>query len=117
MPLAHLGSEIDFALTALEDDVVTLKHADGHSFKVRLAPLHLPTGGYALYEVWHREPSASSRLQRLLTERGYEIVFELPLLLERNLEPVMGDSSALIAGFFNEMKFETFKNYPRELFK
>ena len=45
MPLTHLGSEIDFALTALEGDVVTFKHADGHSFKVRFAPLHLPTGG------------------------------------------------------------------------
>ena len=117
MPLKGLGSEIDFALTACDGDVVTLKHADGHSFKVRLAPLHLPTGGYALYEVWHREPSASSRLRKLLTERGFEIVFELPLLLERNLEPVMGDHSELIAGFFNEMKDETFKNYPRELFK
>ena len=104
MSLAHLGSEIDFALTACEGDVVTFKHANGHSFKVRLAPLHLPTGGYALYEVW-------------LTERGYEIVFELPLLLERNLEPVMGDSNTLIVGFFAEMKDETFKNYPRELFK
>ena len=117
MPLKGLGSEIDFALTALEGDVVTLKHADGHSFKVRLAPLHLPTGGYALYEVWHREPSPSSRLRRLLTERGYEIVFELPLLLERNLEPMIGDQNALMAGFFNDMKDETFKNYPRELFK
>ena len=117
MSLAHLGSEIDFALTACEGDVVTFKHANGHSFKVRLAPLHLPMGGYALYEVWHRDLSTSSRLRRLLTERGYEIVFELPLLLERNLEPVMGDQSGLIAGFFAEMKDETFKNYPRELFK
>lgn len=117
MPLKGLGSEIDFALTACDGDVVTFRHADGHSFKVRLAPLHLPTGGYSLYEVWHREPSSSSRLRRLLTERGYEIVFELPLLLERNLEPVMGNQDALIAGFFAEMKFETFKNYPRELFK
>lgn len=117
MPLTNLGSEIDFALTAFEGDVVTFKHADGHSFKVRLAPLHLPTGGYALYEAWHREPATSSRLRRLLTERGYEIVFELPLLLERNLEPVRGDQNALMAGFFADMKFETFKNYPRELFK
>ena len=117
MPLTNLGSEIDFALTALEGDVVTFKHADGHSFKVRLAPLHLPTGGYALYEVWHREPSTASRLRRLLTERGYEIVFELPLLLERNLEPVISNQSALMTKFFEEMKDETFKNYPRELFK
>lgn len=117
MPLTGLGSEIDFALVASDGDVVTFKHADGHSFKVRLAPLHLPTGGYALYEVWHREPSTASRLRRLLTERGYEIVFELPLLLERNLEPVMRDQDGLIAGFFKEMKDETFKNYPRELFK
>ncbi len=117
MPFTGLGSEIDFALTALEGDVVTFKHADGHSFKVRLAPLHLPTGRYALYEVWHREPSTASRLRRLLTERGYEIVFELPLLLERTLELVRDDQNALVAGFFAEMKDETFKNYPRELFK
>ena len=117
MPLTGLGSEIDFALVAFDGDVVTFKHADGHSFNVRLAPLHLPTGGYALYEVWHREPSTSSRLRRLLTERGYEIVFELPLLLERNLEPVMRDQDGLIAVFFEEMKDEIFKNYPRELFK
>ena len=64
-----------------------------------------------------RSPSASSRLRRLLTERGYEIVFELPLLLERNLEPVAGDQSALMTKFFAEMSGETFKNYPRELFK
>jgi hypothetical protein len=117
MPLTNLGSEIDFALTACDGDVVTFKHADGHSFKVRLAPLHLPTGGYALYEVWHREPSTASRLRRLLTERGYEIVFELPLLLERKLEPMTGASSTLMTAFFEEMRDETFKNYPRELFK
>ena len=117
MPLTNLGREIDFALTACDGDVVTFKHADGHSFKVRLAPLHLPTGGYALYEVWHREPSTSSRSRRLLTERGFEIVFELPLLLERNLEPVASDQNALISKFFAEMNGETFKNYPRELFK
>lgn len=50
-------------------------------------------------------------MRRLPTERGYEIVFELPLLLERNLEMVMNDQNALIAGFFAEKNDKIFKNY------
>jgi hypothetical protein len=112
------GSEIEFTLSACDGDVFTFTREGGKSFKVRLQPQHLPNGGDTLYEVWHREETPG-RNRRLLTERGYEIVFELPLLLERNLEengkPV--DINELILRFFREMRGETFRNYPRELFR
>jgi hypothetical protein len=114
----RFGSEIEFSLSACDGDVFTFTREGGKRFNVRLQPQHLPNGGDALYEVWHREESPG-RDRRLLTERGYEIVFELPLLLERNLEEngKPADTNELISRFFREMRGETFRNYPKALFK
>jgi hypothetical protein len=117
MPLSNLGPEIDHTLSALEGDVATFTHAGGQAFKVRLQPRFVPNVGYALFEDWHRDPTPGNRWRRLLTERGYEIVFALPLLLQRNLERHKWDVDALMQAFFEEMRSETFKNYPRELFQ
>lgn len=82
-----------------------------------MLPQTLPNGKLVLYEVWKKEPSGE--VYRLFTERGYEWVFDRPLLLEYRLEHggYPTNPEALVQRFFESMTGATFKNYPRDLFR
>jgi len=109
--------EISYTLTAKLNDTLTFTHANGQEVAVRILPRIRPDGKLTVYEPWQR--NAPSRFCRLLTERGYEIVFDLPFLFEYHLEQegYPGEPEALIQRFFDGMVGGVFKFYPRELFK
>ena len=117
MPATISESEISYSLVAKLHDTFTFKHPSGQEVSVRILPRRQPDGKLIIYEKWPRiDPS---RDHRLLTERGFEIVFELPLLLEYNLDldGYPDQPAALIDRFFEQMVGEVFRHYPRELFK
>jgi hypothetical protein len=114
---AELEKKSSFTLTASKGDTLTFTHEDGREIAVRLMPQTLPDGKLVLYEVWKKGPPGA--LRRLFTERGYEWVFELPLLLEDYLQQGGYPTNAheLIERFFKNMIGGTFKNYPRDMFR
>jgi hypothetical protein len=114
---AALEKKSTFILTASKGDTFTFTHADGREIAVRLMPQTLPDGKIVLYEVWKKGPPGE--LRRLYTERGYEWVFELPLLLEDYLgqDGYPTDAQALIERFYKNMVGGIFKNYPRDMFR
>lgn len=109
--------DISYTLTSKLNDTLAFTHANGQEFAVRVLPTVRPDGKLSLYEKWQRVPS--SRAYRLLTERGFEIVFELPFLFEYHLEQegYPQTPEELIQRFFEGMQGANFKSYPRELFK
>ena len=117
MPATISENEIGYSLIAKLNDTFTFRHANGQEVAVRILPRQSFSGKPTIYEKWQRV--VPSRYHRLLTERGFEIVFELPLLFEYNLEQdgYPSGPAALMEIFFERMKGETFKHYPRELFK
>jgi hypothetical protein len=110
-------TEISYTLTSMLNDTFTFAHVNGTKASVQIVPRKQPDGKLVIYEQWKRvRPGRSSRL---LTERGFEIVFEVPILFEYHLEQdgYPRDPQDLIERFFKVMSGEVFKNQPRELFK
>ena len=117
MTVATLEKQSTYILKRVEADIMTFsqeKHAD---LRVRLIPQKQADGKLVLFETWQKDPSA--KWARLFTERGYEWVFEVPLLINYHLseDGYPTDSDELIRRFFNVMVGSEFKNYPRELFR
>ncbi len=114
---ATLERQSTFTLKSVEGDILTFaqdKHAD---IKVRLLPQKQANGQLVLFEAWHKDPTA--KWARLHTERGYEWVFEQPLLMNYHLseDGYPTDAEELIRRFFSIMGGSEFKNYPREIFR
>ena len=117
MTVETLEKQSTYILKAVEGDVMTFaqeKHAD---LKVRLIPQKQADGKLALFETWLKEPSG--KWARLFTERGYEWVFEVPLLMNYHLseDGYPNEAEELIRRFFSVMTGSEFKNYPREIFR
>jgi hypothetical protein len=117
MPEVISDTEISYTLTSILNDTFTFTHANGTKVAAQILPRKQPDGKLVIYEQWKRvRPGRSSRL---LTERGFEIIFEVPILFEYHLEqdgyPV--EAQDLIERFFKTMVGEVFKHQPRELFK
>lgn len=117
MPATISDQAISYSLSAKLNDTFTFTPSNGHEISVRILPRVRPDGKLTVYESWERVKP--SRLCRLLTERGYEIVFDLPFLFEYHLEQsgYPSDAATLLERFFEAMKGSEFKFYPRELFK
>jgi hypothetical protein len=114
---ATLERQSTYTLKGVEGDVLTFaqdKHAD---LKVRVLPQKLADGKLVLFELWQKDPTGKS--VRLHTERGYEWVFEPPLLMNYHLsqDGYPTDASELTGRFFEIMHDAEFKNYPREIFR
>ncbi len=109
-------TRISYSLRSMKKDIFTFVHANGQSIAVRVLPELRPDGKPIIYEAWQRV--RRSRSSRLLTERGFELVFEVPILFEYHMERdgYPGTPEELIEEFFKEMKGEVFKHYPRALF-
>lgn len=112
-----LEKDSTFTLTASKGDTLTFSHDDGREIAVRVLPQRQADGQLALYEAWKKGPPGE--LRRLFTERGYEWVFELPLLLEYHLSEggYPTEATALVQRFFKNMVGARFQNYPRDLFR
>jgi hypothetical protein len=112
-----LEKQSTYTLHGVNGDILTFLHENGQELAVRVTPHTAPDGRLILYEPWQKAPPGA--YQRLFTERGYEWIFELPLLLEYSL--IEGgyptEPEALIARFFQSLHGTTFKNYPRQLFR
>lgn len=117
MPATISDEAISYSLTAKRNDVLSFTHAGGEKIPVRVLPRLRPDGKLTLYEEWARD--TPSRFRRLLTERGFEVVFELPLLFEYHLEQegYPTGPEELVGRFFEAMEGRPFKFYPRELFR
>jgi hypothetical protein len=117
MPATLSDAAISYSLTKQQSDMLTFTHTSGQKIPVRVLPRTRSDGKLTLYETWTRD--TPSRFRRLLTERGYEIVFELPLLFEYSLEheEYPTQPNELIRRFFEAMEGKSFKFYPRELFR
>ena len=113
----ELELQSTFALSGTKGETLTFSHKDGREIAVLVVPQKHANGKLRLYEPWKKDPTG--KLQRLFTERGYEWVFELPLLLEFHLEKdgYPTDSAELVERFYTGMIAASFKNYPRELFR
>lgn len=109
--------EISYTLTAKHSDTLSFTHPAGQEISVRILPRTRPDGKLTVYEKWGRV--GVGRSYRLLTERGHEIVFELPFLFEYHLEQAGYPSEAedLIERFFKNMVGSVFHHYPKGLFK
>ena len=117
MTVATLEKQSTYILKRVEADIMTFsqeKHAD---LKVRLIPQKQADGKLVLFETWQKDPSA--KWARLFTERGYEWVFEVPLLINYHLseDGYPNEAEELIRRFFSVMAGSEFKNYPREIFR
>ena len=114
---ATLEKQSTFTLKSAEGDVLTFAQDKHPDLKVRLLPQKQASGKLVLFEPWQKDPTGT--LSRLHTERGYEWVFEPPLLMQYRLSqdgyPV--DANELISRFFEIMHDAEFKNYPREIFR
>jgi hypothetical protein len=117
MPAIISEQQISYTLTSNRGDTLTFTHASGQEISVRILPRTRPDGKLTVYEKWQRV--GVSRSYRLLTERGHEIVFDLPFLFEYHLEQEGYPSQPedLIQRFFDGMVGSVFYHYPRELFK
>lgn len=117
MPAILSDAAISYSLTKQQSDVLTFTHTSGQEIPVRVLPNARSDGKLTLYEIWTRD--TPSRFRRLLTERGHEIAFELPLLFEYSLEQegYPTQPNELIRRFFEAMEGRPFKFYPRELFR
>jgi hypothetical protein len=114
---ATLERQSTYTLKGVEGDVLTFaqdKHAD---LKVRVLPQKSADGKLVLFEPWQKDPTGKS--VRLHTERGFEWVFEPPLLMNYHLsqDGYPTDASELTGRFFEIMHDAEFKNYPREIFR
>jgi hypothetical protein len=114
---ATLERQSTFTLKSVEGDILTFaqdKHAD---LKVRMLPQKLADGKLVLFEPWQKDQTG--KLSRLRTERGYEWVFEPPLLMQYHLsqDGYPTNANELIGRFFEIMHDAEFKNYPREIFR
>jgi hypothetical protein len=108
---------ISYTLTSMLNDTFTFTHNNGSSVSAQILPRKRSDGRLVLFEPWARvQPSRASRL---LTERGFEIVFDVPFLFEYHLEQdgYPSEPQDLIERFFRAMVGEVFKHQPRELFK
>ena len=117
MPEVISDTEISYTLTSMLNDTFTFTHANGTKVAAQILPRKQPDGNLVIYEQWRRvRPGRSSRL---LTERGFEIIFEVPILFEYHLEQdgYPREPQELIERFFRAMVGEVFKHQPRELFR
>jgi hypothetical protein len=114
---ATLEQQSTYILKNVQADVMTFAQEKQADLKVRLIPQRLADGKVVLFETWHKEPSG--KWARLFTERGYEWVFEVPLLMNYHLseDGYPTDPEELIRRFFDVMAGSEFKNYPREIFR
>lgn len=114
---ATLEKQSTFTLKGGEGVVLTFAQDKHSDLKVRLLPQKLADGKLALFEPWHKDPTGKS--VRLHTERGYEWVFEPPLLMNYHLseDGYPTEANELIRRFFEIMHDAEFKNYPREIFR
>ena len=117
MTVATLEKQSTYILKAVEGDVMTFAQEKHTDLKVRLLPQKQADGKLALFETWLKEPSG--KWARLFTERGYEWVFEVPLLMNYHLseDGYPNEAEELIRRFFSVMTGSEFKNYPREIFR
>jgi hypothetical protein len=117
MNTATLERQSTFTLKGVEGDVMTFAQDRHSDIKVRLLPQKLADGKLVLFETWHKDPTGKSA--RLHTERGFEWVFEPPLLMQYHLseDGYPTDANELIYRFFDVMHGAEFKNYPREIFR
>jgi hypothetical protein len=114
---ATLERQSTFTLKSVEGDVLTFAQDKHSDLKVRLLPQKQADGKLVLFEPWKKDPTGKS--SRLHTERGYEWVFESPLLMNYHLSEggYPTESNELIYRFFEIMHDSEFKNYPREIFR
>jgi hypothetical protein len=110
-------TEISYSLSGMLNDTFTFTHANGTSVVVQILPRRQADGKPVIYEQWRRV--RLGRASRLLTERGFEIVFEVPILFEYHLEQdgYPSEPQELIERFFKAMVGEVFQSYPRALFR
>ncbi len=111
------NKELEYKLVSNLNDTLTFEHEDGRELALQILPHPQNNGQLALYEIWAKGPPG--RLRRLFTERGFEAVFELPLLLEHQMkvDGYPSDATTLVKKFFAGMVGETFTIYPKTLFK
>jgi hypothetical protein len=114
---ATLERQSTFTLNGVEGDVLTFAQDKHNDLKVRLLPQKQADGKLVLFEPWLKDPTG--KLARLHTERGFEWVFEPPLLMQYHLsqDGYPTDTNELIYRFFDIMYDAEFKNYPREIFR
>ena len=117
MNTATLERQSTFTLKGVEGDVLTFAQDKHSDLKVRVLPQKQADGTLVLFETWQKDPTG--KLSRLHTERGYEWVFEPPLLMNYHLseDGYPTDANELIRRFFEIMHDSEFKNYPREIFR
>jgi hypothetical protein len=114
---ATLEKQSTFTLKSVEGDILTFAQEKHTDLKVRVLPQKLADGKLVLFEPWQKDPTG--KLSRLHTERGYEWVFEPPLLMQYHLsqDGYPTDANELIGRFYEIMHDAEFKNYPREIFR
>jgi hypothetical protein len=117
MNTATLERQSTYTLKSVEDDILTFAQDKHSDIKVRLLPQKQADGKLVLFEPWQKDPTGKSA--RLHTERGYEWVFEPPLLMNYHLseDGYPTDAEELMRRFFDIMAGAEFKNYPREIFR
>jgi hypothetical protein len=110
-------AEISYSLSGMLNDTFSFTHANGTNFAVQILPHKQADGKLVIYEQWKRV--RLGRASKLLTERGFEIIFEVPILFEYHLEQdgYPSDAQDLIERFFKTMAGEVFQSYPRALFR
>ena len=116
MPQVISDIAINYTLTSVSEDILTFTHENGQDVPVRIVP-RVKGNKLTLFEQWQRV--RLGRDYRLLTERGFEIVFEIPFLFEYYLEEngYPTQPNDLVKRFFEAMNGATFRLYPRALFK